>query len=296
MYYALGPKENLETIYALITPHLEQGGELNAATARAAYQRFLAERQPEVPYEGGPRAEIVTDQSDIDALSRLFGLDDTPPGKRSGFEGVRDPEDPLPGWKRSLLDAGLEECRELEPALGALLDLVVDSVFTTANSLAAGSMTTGKALGVVWMDPLKGWSSFDCTEGLVHEMTHTLLMLDELRFGHYSDWSALKREQNFAKSAIRAEARPLNAVVHSYVVAGELLTLRSRYAPPQFIPRLHAGTAELKRKTLQARDSIYSMGNLAELITPRLEEILKRVDALVDKADMPETTSVTGEA
>ena len=281
MYFALGPQENLETLISLVAPHTEGSETRSIAALRTAYLDFLRARQPEVPYIGGSSVQIVADIEEIKILARIFGLDETPVGKASGFEAQRDPDQALPQWKRALIEGAVSDTRAFDAPLGALLNLVVDSVFTTANSLAAGSMTTGRALGVVWIDPLKDWAVFDCVEGLLHEMTHTLLMLDELRFVHYPDYPALKDAKNLAKSAIRSEARPLNAVVHSYVVAVELLAARQRYAPDGFTPRLHAETPQLREKTSEARESIRSLPNLPELITPRLGEILERVDWLM---------------
>lgn len=281
MFFALGPIENLETLVSLVSPFAEDEPRQTPAEVRSAYLRFLRDRQPEVPFLGGEHIEIVEDEPTTERLADLFGLEDTPTGKASGYEEGRDPNESLPRWKRDLVAGGIDDCQKLDPTLGAMLDLVTDSVFTTANSLAAGSMTTGKALGVIWIDPLKGWSNFDCVEGLVHEMTHTLLMLDELRYVHYPEYPELKKPENLARSAIRSEARPLNAVVHSYVVAVELLALRARHRPDGFAPRLHAESRELRTKTEQARESMLGLENFRELTTPRLVEVLERVDRLL---------------
>jgi hypothetical protein len=127
---------------------------------------------------------------------------------------------------------------------------------------------------------MPSWNVFDGVEGLLHELTHTLLMLDELRFSHYPDYQILKKPENLAKSAIRVEPRPLHSVVHSYVVAVEVLALRQRHAPADFSPHLHAATPTLSVKTAQARESIGSLPNLDHLISPRLEEVLRRADRL----------------
>jgi len=288
MFFALGPIENLETLVSLVTPFAGDQPRQTPDEIRSAYLRFLRDRQPEVPFVGEDHLGIVDDERTTDRLAQLFGLEDTPVGKASGYEEGRDPEESLPGWKRDLVAGGIDDCRQLDPTLGAMLDLVTDSVFATANSLAAGSMTTGKALGVIWIDPLKGWSNFDCVEGLVHEMTHTLLMLDELRYVHYPDYPELKKAENLARSAIRSEARPLNAVVHSYVVAVELLALRARHRPQGFVPRLHAESGELRTKTERARESMLGLDNFDELTTPRLVEVLERVDRLLAETPVEE--------
>lgn len=286
MYYALGPDECLRTLLALSTPFLPDG-RIDLTSLRSGYLGYLSSYQPDIARFRAPHAKVVTEPDRIRHLADVFGLEDTPPGKRSGFEDRRDPTNPMPTWKLRLLEDGLEELREAEPGMRSLFDIAIDSIFSTANSLAAGSMTTGRAVGIIWVDPLKGWNEYDAAEAYAHELTHTLLTLDEHRYGHFPNYAAMREPKNLAKSAIRSERRPLNAVVHSYVVAEELLSLRAQGLPPDFTPRLHADTATLHAKAGEARRSIYECRNLEALTTERLRSILARADERFDSIPDP---------
>jgi hypothetical protein len=286
MFYAFGPRESLATLIALAAPFMPPETP-DAAKLRAGCLAYLSRLQPDIPRAGEPLPAIVTDRGRIGELAAIFGLEDTPPGKRSGFEALRDPDDPMPAWKQGLLEDGHDLLAEASPAMGSLVDIVIDSIFSTANSLAAGSMTTGRAVGIVWVDPLRGWSPYDVAEAYAHELTHTLLTLDEHRFGHFPDYPRLRAPENLARSAIRSEERPLNAVVHSYVVAEELLQLRRRHGSAELAPRLHADTPTLHAKALEARRSIYDCANLEQLTSGRLREILARTDASFDALPPP---------
>ncbi|CAH2810032.1 MAG: hypothetical protein CBARDCOR_6744 [uncultured Caballeronia sp.] len=65
----------------------------------------------------------------------------------------------------------------------------------------------------------------DLMEMLVHELTHQTMFLDELRYAHFSYADVLDRS-TWEKSTILNVARQLDKVLHSIIVAIEILLFR----------------------------------------------------------------------
>ncbi|MDI5973973.1 HEXXH motif-containing putative peptide modification protein [Streptomyces sp. SL13] len=176
--------------------------------------------------------------------------------------------------KAAFLEAGLDLLRSYEADLAAVFRLTVTAVFSSRTSETPGSMTSSAAIGAVWISPADSWTPQDLTEAYVHELTHTLVMLDEHRYGHYPHREELDNPVNLVPSAIRREKRTLFASAHSIFVAAELLRLRERHHGHGFDFRLHPASRALRDNALRALDSILTMPNRDRLVGPRLRELL----------------------
>jgi hypothetical protein len=169
-----------------------------------------------------------------------------------------------------------------EPATAAAFELVIDTVFVPSHVREFGSETLSSALGVMWLHALPGWRDGDICELLIHELTHTLLFIDERRYGHYRDTKAMMASENHVASAIRTEPRPLYASLHSVVVACELLAWRQRVGDATAVdPKAHPPSALLRSNVRSALESIFALGRLEDLATPRACELLAACHALV---------------
>lgn len=137
------------------------------------------------------------------------------------------------------------------PGFQNIFNLVMSSLFY-AKSKAAGGGSTSAAIGILWCDHRDSWQEKDFIEFFVHELTHTLLFLDERRFGHYKNLADVEKTQNYAYSAILKKKRPLDKVIHSIVVATEIVLLRqSTLGHPQN-PKLHPPSEQIIENTLLA--------------------------------------------
>ena len=76
---------------------------------------------------------------------------------------------------------------------------------------------------------------------LIHEFTHHAMFLDELRYKHYSYEMVMDRS-TWARSAILNASRPLDKVLHSIVVATEVLLFRKYHLGHPTNPRVHPPT------------------------------------------------------
>jgi hypothetical protein len=107
-----------------------------------------------------------------------------------------------------------------------LFNMIVTDILVSPSRLARGG-STSQAIGAIWANPDPTFTINDVMEILVHELTHHTMFLDELRYGHYFYSNVIDRS-SWARSAILKSVRPLDKVLHSIVVAVEVLLFRCR--------------------------------------------------------------------
>lgn len=179
----------------------------------------------------------------------------------------------------------------VNPTFGDLFGLVIHSVFLrqtkeidpgTGKKVKAFGGSTSDSVGVIWLAAPRPLSDMDVAELLLHELTHNLLFIDEYCCRHYNYDEILKPE-NYAVSAIRKTPRPLDKVVHSIVVAVELLVAREDFIKDSYPGRctVHPGSSELANNTDIAINSVLKLKNLDNLLAPRAIEILEQCRPLV---------------
>jgi hypothetical protein len=260
MYYILGIEENLHTLVSLGSPF---GSTTSLEELRHSIGRFLRQRSAKVPY-GIPSFEAVHFDSPQETLRRLAEL----------FEVSSNVDASDASLVNVLFEESLIQIRQREPGLAFLLDAGVDFVFTSSGD-APGSLSTGRALGVIWIGAERGqFRPGTVSEALVHELTHTLAMYDELLHPLFVSYAAANSVQ--VPSAIRNALRPLPAVFASIVVSAELIEWRKRWPEVDGGEALHGTTTEIVRRTKIALASLDSVDNLPQILTPRATEILDR--------------------
>lgn len=280
MYFLAGGAVNLQTIMVLARPHLPEGEPLTESTLARAYRNYLADLQPDVP--GTPTAEtfLIRDESQSRLLADLFGLRDPADDQ----EYVVTEESSMGDGKAAFFQEGMKRLTEYDTALSALFQMAVKSIFSTPAGPVPGSMSGRAALGVIWVYPVTTWATEDLIEAYIHELTHTLVMLDERRFTHYPHYDELDREENLVNSAIRNEKRSLFASVHSVFVANELLQLREAHHGHRMEFRIHPPSRSMREKSLIALESVLALATIDRLASPRLRELLeatgKQLDAI----------------
>jgi len=165
----------------------------------------------------------------------------------------------------------------------SLFDLLIHTIFYT-RSLESGGGSVSDAIGVIWCSNRKTWSLEDLAEFLVHEFSHNLVFIDEVRYKHYVDYALLAKEENYALSAILKIQRPLDKVFHSLIVAYEIINFRFDSGEPSS-SLVHPSSTVLIEN---CRDTIKSIRQLLakgkeDLVMPRFVELLNMVDYKLDK-------------
>lgn len=167
------------------------------------------------------------------------------------------------------------------PDLFQLFKLVIQGVFYH-RSKDSGGGSISSAIGIIWLSHRKNWTTCDILEFLIHELTHSLLFIDERRYCHYRNISSITEESNYAISAILKKLRPLDKVFHSLVVANEILSFREKFGESGNSYYAHPQTKELIENCKVTLNSIKTISNLEMIAERRWLDLLQRVELSID--------------
>jgi hypothetical protein len=120
----------------------------------------------------------------------------------------------------------------------------------------------------------------DLAEFLAHEMTHTLMFLDEWLLGHYTRLLT-HDETTWCHSAILKKKRSIDKVLHSIVVASEIVLLRHEYLGEPVSPRAHPPTQKIKQAVAELITRIRDVQRRSGILADRALELLDRVEARI---------------
>jgi hypothetical protein len=273
MYSTFGFDHNIKNIFVLAKT--KTPGEMRTIPAlRDGLLSFLAYYQPDVPQQRDPGDLFIDDESTEQQLARLFKADSTLNDRgQTEVVGSSLPSDSKHERMAQVQNA-LNYVQERDAKFHTLFGLAINSVFFRQSDDAVGG-STSTAIGSIWFAGRAKLTMFDYTELLVHELTHNLLFLDEIRHTHF-DYSLIKDKENFAISSILKLRRPLDKVVHSIVVATEIIAARRGFLGIHPEARAHAPIRELTQDALTGIDSVFALKNLSDLTRPRIIEILER--------------------
>lgn len=237
------------------------------------YHEFISDYQPEVPRLPRLGTQLIDDQKMEEELTELYRTDallnDRDQSKLIGSRLDRE----VRGKREALLRDALAELKRLMPESYQLFQLAIDSLFLR-DSKSSGGGSTSNAMGVIWINSRDHWKLQDLVELLIHELTHNLVFMDELRYLHFKDYRLLQNKENFAKSAILHTARPIDKVFHSIMVSVEVLIARDQYLGEMDKPCVHPESPKMLSQTIEALHSLKRLSNFHELLTERGIELI----------------------
>lgn len=137
------------------------------------------------------------------------------------------------------------------------------------------------------MHPRHHWNQQDYIEFMIHEMTHTLLFLDERRYQHYRDYRLLSQKENFAVSAVLRKPRPLDKTIHSLMVAVEVLLYRHRIGSHVDAPGLHPNSNLMLESCKETIRSLERTPQLSLLVTDRVIELIQSSKEHLSHIEIP---------
>ncbi len=256
MYYTLGFKPNIQNCIKLISTR-EIGKFTSVIEFKKALGRYLDEVQSlnkistaieELPVRVSRMEEKYILAKSFSVRSQLNDLDQASMIEDLNVEGEE--------FYQQRVYSAIRLIDSQNPELAALIKIVFRYLLFGTSSKAHGG-STSNALGVLWMNPSLKWTMQDYCEFLVHEVTHQLLFLDERVYGHYSDYPAISRKENFAFSTILKKRRPLDKVIHSYFVGQNILRYRQiHWNQPKTSYHLHPNDKALSKGLEDTRSSL----------------------------------------
>jgi len=268
MLRTIGIKENVENVFLLSHPHV-QDGDTSFSGLKTAYKKFLHQIQPSVPVSSFDTVEFLKDVSRTRMMISLFAeksrLDD--------FNRIFSDDSQFHNEHLDVAEQHLQKLEKIDEQLFSLFSLAINIIFSGPSELASGGSSSG-AIGCIWINPRPTWSLQDFMEFFVHEMTHNLVFLDEYRHKHYEKYAEMFLEENYAMSAILAKKRPLDKVFHSILVSTEvLLSRRDIFGHPKS-PKLHPPTSIMLNKAFESISYLENAPNIYALLTNRGKELI----------------------
>ena len=236
---------------------------------KAAYKKFLHQIQPSVPISTLDTIEFVNDIHKSKTLASLFAEK----SKLDDFDHIFSDRTQFQIEQLELAKWHLQKLKEIDENLFSLFSLVINMLFSGPSELAGGGSSSG-AIGCIWINPRLSWGTQDFMEFFVHEMTHSLVFLDEFRYRHYENYTGMLLEENYAISAILAKKRPLDKVFHSILVSTEVLLARQDVLGHPEAPKLHPPTSIMLDKTLESIDFLEKNRTVYFLFTSRGKELI----------------------
>lgn len=268
MYHSSGYKNCLETIVLLSIKEFDCLP-LDSDALKAHYKDFLVGLQPNIPTGSSLGMEFVSDLKTSQELANCFNINLEKEGIDQLINHNGLVEDPI-----TKLREQLETLCKLDNHLYSVFTLAVNMIFCGNSAHAVGG-TTSAAIGVVWANPNSEWRLCDYLEYFVHELTHTLMFLDELRFLHYKNQAIMYNKENFSLSAILQAERPMDRVLHSIMVATEILLLRFKNLVDHSVHQVHPSTDQLIESTQTSIEKLLSHPNRDNILTPRSLELIE---------------------
>lgn len=264
----------IETVYTLSAKYFQKSPK-TLVELKDGYLDFLRWYQPNLSIPAYQTSVFIDDEGHESNLVSLYKLDSLLNDRQQSqiigdrVSDVRRIE------MRIAAQKSMDIIQEKSSATFDILNLVIHAIFFH-NSIKAGGGSTSNAVGVIWLNNKKDWSIGDLAELLIHELTHNLVFLDEIRYLHITDYKLLTQPENYALSAILKTKRPLDKVFHSIVVAAEVLMARDTFIGHQTNPRVHPPSDSLRYNAMNSLNSLYALPNIDSLLTSRGLEIMSR--------------------
>jgi hypothetical protein len=271
MIHLLGMPQSYKTILVLAQPFLAASERKSGSWLRSGYLEFLNQVQSFIPRPSGPECAWMSEPGEILKLVGIFNSDNA---LNDTIHCLGEVTTKCLTEVHENIAYHLGLLKSEHPELHDIFQLVMTGYFTVPCSTATGG-TTSAALGILWAAPSPTWNDRDFHEFFLHELTHSLAFLDEWRYLHYLRPAAMMAEETWATSAILARKRPLDKVLHSIIVAMEILHFREA-TPSQdrTATALHPDSSALRRQTRVALDSVASVSGIESLLAPRAMVLL----------------------
>jgi hypothetical protein len=200
------------------------------------------------------------------------------PDQSRGFVGEAYPETvrekKIYAGRQALFDLRIK-CKEVTD----ILDLVVHSIIirkpNDKDGPVAHSSSAANAVGVIWLSFLDDLTKHDLQELYVHELIHQLLFIDDFLHQQFN-YARMSEQRNFGLTAISLTPRPLDIVIHSLIVAVELLRARAMYLGEPTSPHVHPPSNRIVASIQGSYRSIKQAADYDTLVTPHIREIIEQ--------------------
>ena len=289
-----GYVNTVSNVYRLAKPYLVDVEVSRVQDLKLALLSFYEYYLPSIPVN---RSEdvFIMDECVEDRLGKAFAsskLDDLNQDKTLGpAYGLIEK-----AAKIELARTALHRLFHASPMVEAVFSTVIHSVFFRQNNPnsqpSAGGSTSG-ALGAIWLSGADNLVVDDYMELFVHELTHHLIFIDELNVAQF-DYGTIADKRYFSRSAILRKERPIDKVLHSVIVATELVASRRKFLIKGSGGTVHPSTAAIAAETIASCEAVLGMEDVDMVLHPRGRELVEKCYRVCSDAVGNPAISVAG--
>jgi len=279
MYQLLSPQIIVENIVALASPYIQNKKKLDSPSLKKAYCDYLQSIQPYCPlihnnqlfYSDSETENLFSDyfsDSEID-MAEIY--------EKINLDAVMYP---IANDRLNILKKSFSHIEKIDPTFCDVFRLVMNTVFCTVTKNLGGTSVNPKYIGVMCAHHDMQSEEDVIPELFTHEFTHNAILIDEHRYGHYKNYESLKDPETYIDATDRGMhfKLPLNRILHSMLVAVEIIKLRDAFIGHQ--PRInqHVVTDQLIARDKKYIKTIEENKKIKNLFTDRgcyLYELVK---------------------
>ncbi|MEP1964240.1 aKG-HExxH-type peptide beta-hydroxylase [Tateyamaria sp.] len=222
---------------------------------------------------------IFADEESVLSCQRVFGASSLNDLQQDTIVGAALPARIANPFRESVLEA-LTFIKTFDPMLSSIVDLSINKIVVSGGNNTvlgngANAASASDAIGLMWMCGDKAHSRAATVELIIHELSHNLMFVDELVWQHY-DYDRIADKQAFCQSAILNKLRPIDKVVHSIVVALEVVQVRTAMRFGHRASEVHPSSEDIIQSTLDAIRSFEQNRYLDLVVTIRVREIIAK--------------------
>jgi hypothetical protein len=146
------------------------------------------------------------------------------------------------------------------------------------RTLTTGGGSNSLLPGVIWFGHRKNWCRRNIGELIIHELTHNIMFIDELLNRHHPAAEHISDKRLWPISTILKRPRPVDKVLHSLVVASEVLAFRRIFGEPtEYLA--HPPSFEIAESMAQTILSLRHINSTETILCPRGLEIVTAVES-----------------
>lgn len=277
MYGLFGLSHNIQNVYRLAAPFVGERDVEKMRDLKPFYLDFLQNLHRDFPIHR--QNDLVVKDPDVarTLVQAFSGSKINDLEQEQMVAAVYDGDDFA--RRADLVLSAVRKLEEINPELGELFHLAVHGVLLAGSGSNKAGFTahggsSNTCIGLIWLSLKDSLSTQDLVEMLIHELTHTLVFVDELNFEHFN-YAEMTKSKNWARSSILKRPRPMDKVLHSIVVSTEILHARAKYLPNVDRLVVHPQSKSLRESTLVSIESVLAHPNLNEICKPRAIELVE---------------------
>ena len=278
MHSLIDSERVIKLVFKLCGGLVSEGSVNTIDDLRAIYLSFLKLATINAPVNES-KDVFITNLETEKKLADAFHMENSlgNPDQKRGFIGeefsamVKDE-------KVDLARNALNNLRQLDNDFRTVFDLVVHSIVirqaNSSNGPVAHSSSTACAVGTIWLSMEDSLNEADIQELFIHELAHQLLFIDDFLYRDF-DYERMSKHENFGLTAISLSPRPLDIVIHSILVAIELIRARQLYLGEPANPSVHPRSADIIKTLGTSIKSLEDASEYKDLITEHIRDTLK---------------------